>query len=175
MGFLINVLLFGGAVVVSAALRPRPGILSHRRGGCQTARTPLELCPAASALHPQTIPAPARSVLPAGNSRRVPVGPQSHRPAVTGPHLVPRAGAVTGLGQAPLEEGSAGERFPGTEKCERPLNPSNAPPHTGWCQLSMRREDSQLLPPWFASRRETERDDFPTGKGEKIRERGFGV
>lgn len=40
------------------------------------------------------------------------------------------------MGQAPLEEGSAGERFLVTEHCERPLNPSSALPHTDRRPLS---------------------------------------
>lgn len=124
------------------ALRPRLAILSHRRGGAQTART-------APVPQRSPVPGPAASAPSSPNNPT----PCSHGSAGLGKAAVSRwslrasaqrchgartlslrTGAVAVLGRAPLEEGSAGERFP--ERCERPLNPSSVLPRTAWCQLS---------------------------------------
>lgn len=114
----------GAAVRLPGQLRS-PGALPYRL------RLPLPL-------HPQTIP-PLCSHCSAGLGKAH-VSRWSLRAAARRGHgrrtLPLRAGVVTVLGQAPLEEGSAGERFPVTENRERPLNPSSALPRTGWCQLS---------------------------------------
>lgn len=135
-----------------SALRPRPEILSHGRGGAQTARTapvprrsPVPR-PAASAASSPNHPTPC-SHGSAGLGKAA-VSRWSLRASAQRCHgprtLSLRTGAVTVLGRAPLEEGSAGEKF--TEDCERPLNPSSAVRARVCASSRRRRVDSQLLP-----------------------------